>query len=92
MTGRGVIYIGYKCNLRCKFCYYEHEDAKKWQPIEDAKKAAHLYRNHYGLCAVDITGGEPTIYPNIHELLEYCNKIGLSPTCITMHRYWRKKK
>jgi len=92
MTGRGVIYIGYKCNLRCKFCYYEHEDAKKWQPIEDAKKAAHLYRNHYGLCAVDITGGEPTIYPNIHELLEYCNKIGLSPTCITNAQVLEKKE
>ena len=37
----------------------------------------------YGNDAVDIQGGEPTIYPQIDELVSYCRGIGLRPTLIT---------
>jgi hypothetical protein len=52
-------------------------------PLEKAKKICHTLRYVYGNRAVDIQGGEPTIYPDIFNLIEYCNEIGLAPTLIT---------
>ncbi|HIB53997.1 MAG TPA: radical SAM protein [Nitrospirales bacterium] len=43
----------------------------------------HTLRYYYGDTAIDIQGGEPTIHPEIHELISYCNEIGLYPTLIT---------
>ena len=83
MTTRGVLYIGYKCNIKCKFCYYAHNEAKNWEAYDECRRTASLLKSRYKLQAVDITGGEPTIYPHIHELLRYCNEIDLSPTLIT---------
>ena len=37
----------------------------------------------YGNTSIDIEGGEPTLYPEIFELVSYCVRIGLHPTLIT---------
>lgn len=83
LTRRAVLYTGYPCNVRCVFCYYTYFPSKEWHPIEECKRDAHIYRFEYGNEWVDITGGEPTIYPHIAELLDYCGEIGLTPTLIT---------
>ncbi|MBF0317723.1 MAG: radical SAM protein, partial [Nitrospirae bacterium] len=93
ITKRGVLYVGYLCNVRCVFCYYAYTPAKDWHTIEECKKDAHQYRAVYGNECVDITGGEPTVYPHIFELLDYCKEIGLTPTLITnMQALARKEK
>ena len=51
--------------------------------IEKLKKMCHTLRYYYGNTSVDIQGGEPTIYPDILELIRYCKEIGLHPTLIT---------
>ncbi|MBF0343957.1 MAG: radical SAM protein [Nitrospirae bacterium] len=83
ITKRGVLYVGYLCNIRCVFCYYAYTPAKDWYTIEECKKDARLYREVFGNDRVDITGGEPTVYPHIFELLNYCAEIRLIPTLIT---------
>lgn len=83
LTPRGVLYVGYRCNIKCRFCYYAHADAKEWHSLDECKRDASLYRHEYGNSQVDITGGEPTIYPAIFDLLDYCNEIGLRPSLIT---------
>lgn len=83
ITKRSVLYVGHKCNSNCQFCYYKHKKNKNWREIEDIKKEATRYRYFYNHEFVDITGGEPTIYPNILELIYHCNSIGLKPTIIT---------
>jgi len=83
ITQRSVLYVGFPCNLRCKFCYYAYTKAAKWHPLEETKRDASLFREKFGNDRVDITGGEPTIYPHIHELVRHCNEIGLRPTLIT---------
>lgn len=45
-----------------------------------------IFVEEYGCNSIDIQGGEPTIYPHIFELIEYCVSIGLKPTLITNHR------
>jgi MoaA/NifB/PqqE/SkfB family radical SAM enzyme len=38
---------------------------------------------YYGLTATDISGGEPTIFDQLPELVRHCANIGLAPTVIT---------
>ena len=83
LTRRAVLYVGFACNIRCKFCYYAYNPTKDWHSLEECKRDAHLFRVKYNNRFVDITGGEPTIYPHFYELLDYCNSIGLIPSLIT---------
>ena len=89
ITRRGVVWLGQTCNLNCYFCYFKDKIDDKEHPehpfmsLEKAKKIMHTLRYVYANDAVDIQGGEPTIYPDIYELIEYCNEIGLAPTLIT---------
>ena len=88
-TRRGVIWLGQTCNLRCYFCYFADRIKAKNHPehpffsIEKAKEICKIQREVFNLNSIDIQGGEPTIYPYIFELLEYCNQIKLKPTLIT---------
>jgi len=89
LTKRGVLWLGQTCNLRCHFCYFldRIEDPSHpehaFMTLEKAKHVCHTLRHTYGNTAVDIQGGEPTIYQHILELVEYCSTIGLHPTLIT---------
>lgn len=89
LTRRGVMWLGQTCNQRCYFCYFygritdsnhpEHE----FMGIDKAKHICKTLREYYGNTAIDIQGGEPTIYGEIFELIRYCREIGLYPTLIT---------
>lgn len=89
ITRRGVMWLGQTCNLRCFFCYFHSriKDAKHPQhpfmSIEKAKAMCKTLVDVYGNTAIDIQGGEPTIYKDIYELISYCREIGLEPTLIT---------
>lgn len=82
LTKRTVLYIGYNCNAKCIHCYFSFKKGD-WRPIEICKKEAFEFREKYGNEFVDITGGEPSVYPNIVELIKYCSDINLKPTIIT---------
>ncbi len=83
ISRRGVTYPTFACNIKCKFCYYYQVSDREHRPIEDLKAEMNLFRNHYHLEYVDISGGEPTIYKHIRPLVEHCAAIGLLPTIIT---------
>lgn len=89
ITKRGVLWLGQTCNQRCYFCYFidriENHDHPEhaFMALEKAKKICHTLRYVYGNNAIDIQGGEPTVYREILELVRYCREIGLIPTLIT---------
>ena len=89
LSRRGVLWLGQTCNLRCYFCYFLNriDDASHpehpFMTLEKAKEICHTLRYFYGDTAIDIQGGEPTIHPEIYELIAYCHEIGLYPTLIT---------
>lgn len=64
------------CNLRCVFCYQlDDKFTKNFMGTMDIELFKKIIDDAYslGIRAVTLTGrGEPTINPNIGEMLEYC--------------------
>ncbi len=89
ITRRGVLWLGQTCNLRCHFCYFLDRIEDKahpehaFMPVEKAKAICTTLVEHYSNNAIDIQGGEPTIYKDIDQLVRHCRHIGLLPTLIT---------
>jgi uncharacterized Fe-S cluster-containing radical SAM superfamily protein len=89
ITRRGVMWLGQTCNIRCHFCYFLDRIKTKDHPehpfmtLEKAQKICTTLVESYGNNAIDIQGGEPTIYKDINLLVEHCRTIGLIPTLIT---------
>jgi MoaA/NifB/PqqE/SkfB family radical SAM enzyme len=89
ITRRGILWLGLVCNLRCGFCYFldriedpdhpEHD----FMSLEKARTICRTLVDYYGNNSIDIQGGEPTLFPGIEALIEFCAGIGLSPTLIT---------
>ncbi len=85
LTRRGVLWLGLRCDIRCKFCYDNHVPAseKGWLGADDAIKALEKFRFYYHNEFVDLMGGEPTLHPAILGIVAHAAKIGLRPTVIT---------
>ncbi len=66
-----------KCNLRCKHCYggFGFNNDKSLD-IEQLKHVIHD-ASESGAYQLDLTGGEPMLYPHINELLEFAYKEGM---------------
>lgn len=70
------------CNLRCEFCSNINR-AKTELPMGIIRDAID-YLKSIGLQAVEVTGGgDPTMYPQINELLEFLFSDGLKVGLIT---------
>ena len=82
LTNRGIVYTNWDCSLDCKFCYYRFKP-KFQRNLRDVKADLIKAKFYYKLEWIDISGGEPTIYRHIKEVLEYCKIIGLKVTMIT---------
>lgn len=89
ITRRGILWLGQTCNLRCHFCYFldriedEQHREHAFMSLDKAKRICRTLVDFYGNNSIDIQGGEPTLYPEICDLVAYCAEIGLSPTIIT---------
>lgn len=84
ITTRGVTYVGMKCNVKCCFCYYGpvpkgHRD---WAPLERFETEFRMMKE-IGMTDVDITGGEPSIHPQIERVINLAAVNGLRPRMIT---------
>jgi MoaA/NifB/PqqE/SkfB family radical SAM enzyme len=84
-TKRFMIEPSLDCNIKCKFCYHLHRfDTWKQtiKSLDEMKKQVDAGKER-GNTWVDITGGEPTIYPYIIELIKYIKTKGLKVCIIT---------
>jgi len=89
-----VLLISYRCNLRCKMCFYYNdiEKDKTCKLIEDKVEEELTIEEIKGLiddCAemgvkiFTIHGGEPLLYPNIFEVSKYAKNKGLLVNFVT---------
>lgn len=80
----GIMVLSHKCNYNCTHCY----DKQK----SDLFDAEHIYNKakillkklkNMGLKEVLFSGGECTLFPKIHELVDFANKLNILPSVFT---------
>lgn len=96
-----VLDVGLKCAHSCKFCYYSYLDKTddqfrgmrkaKFRSFEECKEILRLLKIN-GFINFDVTGGEPTLHPQIIELIRYAHQeLGLHGRIITLGQFLMKK-
>lgn len=74
-----VIPITSECNLDCPICYTvnKNEGAHR-TTLEDLRRIVdHLVAEHDEVDIINFTGGEPTLHPQLPEILEMCRDAGI---------------
>jgi len=74
-----VVPITSACNLDCPICYTvnKNEGAHQLSRESMQKILDHLLLDHAELDIINFTGGEPTLHPELPELLEMCRAAGI---------------
>lgn len=73
--------LNYNCNARCVFCYTSPEIYRLSEHLKlDVKLATKNMMDSYkdGARIIQFIGGEPTLYPQLDELIRIARKIGYS--------------
>jgi pyruvate-formate lyase-activating enzyme len=101
--GRTVVVdwmLGNTCNFACSYCPANlHDGSVRWQPRELVTDFLWQLKSHY----VDLlhrrvwlqfTGGEPTVYPGLMEVLDAAHACGFRVSVISngsrTRRFWEK--
>lgn len=74
-----VFSITNDCNLDCPICFtYNRPDSKYYKSVEETKHILnHIVAQSGGVQLINLTGGEPTLHPNLFEILETCRCEGI---------------
>ncbi|MEW6202883.1 MAG: radical SAM protein [bacterium] len=80
-TRKVIINVTYKCSNQCVFCAVgdrakENMDTEKIIGFLDEARER-------GVILIDFDGGEPTIHPDIFDIIEYANYLGFERITIT---------
>lgn len=75
-----------KCNFKCPYCRGLRKDIAGTMPIEDAKHIVDLWAKD-NLKNIRLSGGEPTIYKDIVELVSYIKSKGIGRIAISTNGY-----
>ncbi|MFH0897592.1 MAG: radical SAM protein [Candidatus Bathyarchaeota archaeon] len=76
-----VFAITSRCNCSCYMCDLHRQEPQQIS-LEDAKKVLDFLAKNKFLI-VYFTGGEPTLHPNVVEIVDYANRLGLVATMTT---------
>lgn len=69
------IEINLSCNLRCKHCFQKNYK-EIYMPLKFAMDIIDILDKE-GVCEILLTGGEPLLYPQLIDLIEYCEQKGM---------------
>lgn len=75
------LFITNKCNLRCHGCFYEHKLGKGEMSLEQYDSYVKQYQG--AVEKVILLGGEPTVHPQLGEMLAINQAAGLKTTIYT---------
>jgi len=81
VTRRVKVVTGFACNADCIFCYYKDKLKSPNIPFHIIKKDLD-FAFRYGIREVDFSGGEPTIHPQLADLIQYAKRKGFEKTSI----------
>ncbi len=74
-----IVFVG-GCNFRCGFCYNRDLvlNHQALPSVSEEEVLEYLEKNKDWLDGLEITGGEPTIHPDLPSFLEKVKKLGYS--------------
>jgi len=78
--------LTYRCNLRCAFCYAacgRRGEGQAEMTTDEVRRVLGVIRNEAKVPSVSFTGGEPTLRPDLPELVRHARKLGLRVNLIT---------
>ena len=78
---REEISVGYKCNVRCRFCFYDCSLKSALRNIEEIKKDISTAKR-YGVEHIELSGGEPMLHEGICSLVEFCKRQDFKTICM----------
>ncbi len=70
------------CNFRCPYCYSESEERGAWLTAEQIDDVI-LQAKQLGAGKIIILGGEPMIYPSIHDRIRFIRTQGMQVEMFT---------
>lgn len=71
------------CNFNCPYCQGVREDCKGVQSLDAVFNVIDLWCNEKPLKNIRFTGGEPTLYPHIKDVVSYAKKKGIERIAIS---------
>ena len=75
-SGTLRIVLTTECNFQCKYCFAEGEidKNKRILKLADLKNILKIAKE-FGITNIKLTGGEPLLYPELEDLLNYIRKL-----------------
>lgn len=61
--------VGVTCGMSCNFCHQEGNHDAEDASVEEILEALEILQEDFGISEVHYTGGEPTLYPDLEELI-----------------------
>jgi MoaA/NifB/PqqE/SkfB family radical SAM enzyme len=74
-----------RCNLSCTYCN-EFDDVSEPVPTDELKRRIAKIKE-LGSWAVEFTGGEPMMHPEIYELVRYAKSLGFTKVMLISNAY-----
>lgn len=78
LSQRGEVRLGFRCNARCGFCYYQGllDNPKDKEPTTGLLMQQIQSLRDLGATEIEFTGGEPTIRHDLVKLTAYAKSLG----------------
>jgi MoaA/NifB/PqqE/SkfB family radical SAM enzyme len=89
-TPHAVIEVNQSCNLSCHGCYKDKFDFHK--PLSLIREEIDFVASKRNLAALTLSGGEPTLYNELPEVISYITEKGLRPLLLTNASLLTKEK
>jgi MoaA/NifB/PqqE/SkfB family radical SAM enzyme len=71
--------VNERCNVKCRYCeYWRLKHYVEEMTIEEWQDALLSIKDFVGSFSINFSGGEPFIKPGFIDLLDWCNKNGIS--------------
>lgn len=78
-----IIKLNHRCNYACIICGALDNNKKyTFRTLKEVKKEIYLAKNK-GFKNIDFAGSEPTLHPDLFEMVSYTNKLRLHPVILT---------
>lgn len=79
---RGELILTSACNFKCPYCRGQRKDLTRHLTLEEAKNIVSLWADDK-LFAVRFSGGEPTVWKGLKELVSYAKERGIEKIAIS---------